>query len=51
METLSFVPRNAPSPSSLQRAQAQLQRAKQFLCAGCKRDCERRLTQFGGSCQ
>jgi len=33
---------------SLQRAQGLLLQAKQFLCAGCKRQCQRRLTEFGG---
>jgi len=33
---------------ALQRAQGLLQQAKQYLCAGCKRQCERRLTEFGG---
>lgn len=36
-----------PLHQPLQRAQNLLLQARQFLCAGCKRDCQRRLTQFG----
>ncbi len=35
--------------ASLQKAQHILHQAKQFLCAGCKRDCPRRLTPFGNA--
>lgn len=49
MEPRSLSFRNGQCFTPLQRAQNHLLQARQFLCAGCKRDCERRLAQFGAS--
>lgn len=38
--------RHSTAPS-LDKANQLLLQAREYLCAGCKRDCERRLTQFG----
>lgn len=41
------VPLHPAASPALERARSRLQLAREYLCAGCKRDCERRLTPFG----